>query len=239
MEKLIRDYKVVLNNLIETENNQVLTKVSCKVQIPSRFIDVSLAEVSTQIYSLGCFPIILETGHYAVINVNAIIELCPFKILTTKIEDVLYHEFYFNPGDVVIKNTTLVKRDSIMYNLFDEFIFKGKIPWYINYEDLGKLFDTSKENAGCNIAENLETIELIASLVTRSSSDRSKYIRNVITTYEEATGDNIDFIPLMSVFYAVNSTLNKIAGNYFNDGVVSALINKTTSVDTIENILRS
>jgi len=126
-----------------------------------------------------------------------------------------------------------------MYNIFDEFIFKGKIPWYMGYEDVGKLFDTADSHAGSAVASNYEVIELIASMVTRSKDDRTKYIRSVAKTDEDFNDSKISYVPLSSIFYSVNSTVNKIAGSYFSDGVVSALVTPTTKVDKIESILRA
>jgi hypothetical protein len=156
-----------------------------------------------------------------------------------EIDEVEYHQFEFRAGDVVIKNTEVVRDDLLMYNIFDEFIFKGKIPWYMDYEDVGKLFDTAKSHGGSDVAGNYEVIELIASMVTRSKDDRSKYIRSVAKSYADTVSSKIDFVPLSSIFYSVNSTVNKIAGSYFSDGVVSALVTPTTKVDKIESILRA
>jgi hypothetical protein len=109
----------------------------------------------------------------------------------------------------------------------------------MGYDDLGKLFDTAASHAGSNVGDNYEVIELIASMVTRSKEDRSKYIRSVAETYADVSDGKIDYVPLSSVFYSVNSTVNKIAGSYFTDGVVSALVVPTAKVDKIESILRA
>jgi hypothetical protein len=166
-------------------------------------------------------------------------ELNPFKTSIVLVDEIEYHLFEFNAGDVVVKNTTVVRDDLLMYNIFDELIFKGKIPWYVGYKDLGKLFDTAQANAGSSVGSSYEVIELIASMVTRDTNDRSKYIRFVAQSYADITSDKIDYVPLSSIFYSVNSTVNKVAGSYFTDGVVSALVTPTTKVDSIEKILRT
>lgn len=239
MSKLKRDANFVLSNLVEDKTGQVLTKVPCKIQVPVRFSEIGLGEIGINTYTYGLFPIILETGEYAVCNVNAIVQLNPYKLSITTIGEVDYHEFFFDAGDVVIKTTDLVRREAMLYNVFDEFIFKGKVPWYVDYEDLGKLFDTAKYHAGSNVAQNLEVIEFIASMVSRSVEDRTKYIRSVGSDYKDFTLDKIDYVALKSVFYSVNSTVNKLAGSYFSDGVTSALVVPSTQVEKIESILRA
>lgn len=239
MAKLIRDAALVMSNLVKNKTGQILTKTPCRIQVPVRFSEVGLGEIGINTYTYGLFPIILESGHYAVLNVNAIVQLNPQRLSIVTIDEVDYHEFYFDSGDVVIKASDLLKREALLYNVFDEFIFKGKIPWYVDYEDLGKLFDTAKYHAGSNVAQNLEVIEFIASMVSRSKEDRTKYIRTIGESYKDFSLDKIDYVALKSVFYSVNSTVNKLAGSYFNDGVTSALVVPSTQVEKIEKILRT
>lgn len=239
--KLKRDPQAVLSTLIQTPSGQVIAKENCKIQVPVRFSEgnVGLGQVGIQTFTYGLFPIILENGNYSVCNVNAIIELDPVKTLVVTLEDTDYHEFYFEPGSVIIKSLDLVQREALMFNVMDEFIFKGKIPWYVEYDDLGHLFDTAKQHANSNVAQNPEVIEFIASLITRSKQDRTKYIRNLAERYSDFNLDKIDYIPLSNVFYSAHSTVNKLAGSYFNDGVISALVTPSENVEQIEKILRS
>ena len=47
------------------------------------------------------------------------------------------------------------------------------------------------------------------------------------------------YIPLNSVYYAATNTVNKLAGNHFDKGVVSALITPTEEIEHIESLLRA
>lgn len=239
MSKYKRNPDLVKSMLVKNKSNQIFCKVDCKIQVPVRYSAVDLGQVGLDTYILGLFPIILDSGDYTVCNVNAFVELNPSKVSTVTIDDVEYHEFFFEKETVIIKNTSLVKRESLMYSMFSEFIFKGKIPWFVEYNDLGKLFDTADSHAGSKINKNLEVIEFIASLITRSKNDRSKYIRNTAKLYSDFTLDKLAYVPLSSIFYSVTNTVNKLSGSYFNDGVTSALVNPTTNVEKIEKILRA
>lgn len=239
MPKLVRDSAKVLAQLVENNAGEVITKQNCKIQVPVRFSTIGLGQIGINTHTYGLFALILDTGEYTVCNINSLIELNPSRLTIVDVNGVDYHQFEFEAYQVVIKTTTLVKRDSIMYNIFDEFIFKGKIPWYVDYEDLGKIFDSAKEYANSNVGSNQDVIEFIASLITRFKDDRSKPLRGRVTSYKEITNENVTYVPLNSVFYSVTSTLNKLAGSYFNDGVVSALVNKSTEVSQLESILRS
>ena len=234
-----RNAPAVLDQLKVSPAGQVITRAYCKIQVPARYMDIGLGQIGTETFVLGCFALMLEDGQYTVCNIASIVELNPFKTLTTMIDEVLYYEFYFEPGQVVIPTIDVLKRSDIMYNIFDEFMFKGKVPWYLNYEDIGKLFDTAKSHGGSNVGESLETIELIASMITRHVKDRTRPIRQVIQDYKELTPNNISYVGLNSIFYSVNSTLNKLAGAYFTDGITSALVTPTDNMSTIESILRA
>jgi len=236
---LVRDSSKVLSVLKELDGKQIITKVNCRIQVPVRYMSIELGQIGVDTYTLGCLAIILEDDTYAVLNVNALLALDPYKTITTKVDDVEYYEFYFTAGDVVFKDTTVIKREDIMFAIFNEFVFKGKIPWYMGYEDLGKLFDTSSEYAGSSIANSPETIEFIASMLTRGKDNRDKYLRSIIRSYKETTNDKIAYVPLMSVFYSVHNTVNRLAGSYFDNGITSSLVNPTDKVGSIEKILRA
>lgn len=234
-----RNAEVVLSNLHKNPTGQVLCKKNCKIQVPVRFSEVGLGEIGMTVFTYGLFALILESGEYSVLNVNSILELNPYKITMVTIDDVDYHEFHFDAGQVVIKTSSLIQSNTLIYNVMDEFIFKGKIPWYVGYEDVGKLLDTAKYHADSDVGQNPEVMEFIASMITRSAEDRTKYIRSVAETYEDFDVKNISYVPLKSVLWSVNNTVNKIAGSYFSEGVVSALVNPSHSTEQVERLLRT
>jgi len=67
------------------------------------------------------------------------------------IKDEPYIEFQFEAGDTVIYTTALVVTDTLTYYMYDQFIAKGNIPWYMNYFDIANMFDTADEHAGVNL----------------------------------------------------------------------------------------
>ena len=230
---------MVLSQIKENSAGQIIAKSNMVIQVPVRFSEIGLGEIGINTFTYGLLAIILESGDYAVLNVNALLELDPYKLSIVTVDEVDYHQFHFEAGQVVIKTTDLIKQDGLLFNVFDEFIFKGKVPWYADYEDMGKLFDTAKHHAGSNVAQIPEVIEFIASMVSRSNKDRTKYIRTVGMKYSDFTINDIDYVPLKSVFWSVTSTVNKLTGSYFSDGVTSALVTPTAKIDRIERVLRA
>lgn len=241
MNKLKRDKDKVLKRLKVDKDHRVFTTMPCVIQIPARWAEpnIKLGAIGLSNFAYGLFPVIFEDGTYSVINICGYVELDPLKTTIKKIGEVDYYEFSFEANQVLFKTTKLVKRDEVIYAILNELIFKGKVPWYVDYNDLGKLFDTAKKHANSNVGNNPEVMEFIASMVTRTTKDRSTYLRTQVKDYKDIQNGLVAYVPLKSVLYSVNSTVNKIAGSYFNEGVVSALVNPTNKAEKIEKILRA
>lgn len=236
--QLRRDSAAVHANLHELPSGAVVTTKACKIYVPVRFSERGLAELGVETYVVGLFPIVMEEEFYAVCMVNAMLQIKPTSMLRVKIQGIDHYEFSFDAGSVIIADTKLVKNSNITYYLFDEVLSKGRVPWYLNYDDLGNIFDTAKKHADANVGHNKEITHLIVSMIARDKKDRTRYYRSVIQDKSELVTNPPVFIPLRSVVYGATNTVNKLAGSYFNDGTVSALVSPATRVEPIEAILR-
>ena len=236
---LRRDANRVRSCLKELANGQLLCTEACRIQIPTRYADINIAQIGIETHVYGIFALILSDGSYSVTKINAMVHLMPRRTTTVTIENRDYYEFSFEANDVIVASTSLVKRDAMMYNILDEFFFQGKVPWYVNYNDLGTIFDSAKYHAGSNIADSYASIELIASLVSRSEHDLTKYYRSTIADKPDDQLPEPAYNSLNDVFYSATNTLNKLAGSYFKDGVISALVTKTQTVSHLERLLRA
>jgi hypothetical protein len=239
MKPTVRDAGKVLSQLSDLPNKPIIAKVGLSIQIPVRFREIELAQIGASTFVYGLFAIILDTGEYALCNVNAYVELGPTAVDIVQVDDVDYYNFHFEPGQVVIKTKELIARANLIYKAIEEFVFKGKVPWYIDYEDMGKLFDTANFHAKSK-AEFLPSVtEFMAAYAARSKGDRIKYIREVATNYAGFDKKYLEWVPLRSVYWSAPGTVNKLAGAYFSDGVVSALVNPSERTEKIERILRT
>lgn len=235
MANLKRDLNKVLSQLF-VSGNTVMTKSYCKIQVPKRFEDRDLCIIGRQISVYGLFALILEDGSYAVRNTMAMMQIEPYKTETVLVNGVEYYEFHFYPNSVVISNTSLVKEATVVYYVMDELIFQGKIPWYIGYEDMAKILDSSSKHAGSSVNSTLETIEMIDSAIARESDDLLKPYRYSASQGSKAA---MSFVPMVNVYFSAAGTVNKLGGNYFQDGVIAALVNPSTETSTVEEVLRA
>lgn len=236
--KLRRDAPAVLKIIKELPDGRMVVTKPCKIYIPKRFADYGMAMVGVETHILGMFAIVVNDEYYAVNTLCAMVSIEPTQTNKIKMQGDEYYEFVFAAGATLVTNLDLVKTDTLTYLIFDEFFQKGYIPWYMGYEELGKIFDTAKKHAGANIGMQREVIQLIASIVARDPSNRTKYYRTLVKTPEDLLAKPPAFIPLMSVQYAATNTMTKLGGSYFGKGLNSALIDPAERSERIESILR-
>lgn len=235
---LVRRPGKVYDALHDLPNKPVIAKQPIKVIFPVRFAEINLAVIGEESYVYGLFAII-SGDSYAVCNLNAYVELGKASISKALYEGQEYYEYSYEPGDIVIRTKEIMARSNLIFSSIDEFIFKGKLPWYVNYEDVGKLYETAEKFAGTKAKINPAVMEFLAAYIARKKSDRTKFIREGAKSKDDFTLDKLSWVPLRSVFWSAPGTVNKIAGAYYADGVVSALVTKNQKVETVEGILRA
>lgn len=236
---LVRDASRVHAALKELPDGSVVTTKGCKIYIPQRYVDKKMAYVGLDNYIIGIYAIVVEDKYYGVSTINSMIPIDPTDSNKIRIDEDDYIEFIFDPGSTVFKSTNLVKTDTIVYRIFDEFFDRGHVPWYISYEDLGGIFDSAPEFAGARIGQNREVTELLASTVARDPHDRTQYYRTSVTSLAQSVSNPPIYLPLRSVQYAATNTTAKLGGAYFQQGIVSALNDASTRSERIERILRT
>lgn len=236
---LVHDATRVQSYLRELPDERLVAVKPVKIYIPSRFAERNLASVGIETHICGIAGIVIEEKYYAVLLANAMLRIEPTSTLKVMIEEEEFYEFSFDAGATVLATTQVVKQDTLVFRIYDEIIAKGRAPWYLGYDELGKLFDTAKPLAGANIGQNHEVTELLISMIARDPSDRTKYYRQTVKSREELRTRPPAIIPLRSVQYSATNTVNKLAGSYWNDALDSALVSPGDRVERIEKILRT
>lgn len=238
ISKLKRDASKVHACLKELEDGSLITTKGCKIYIPSRFTECQLAVVGNETQIVGIFAICVDDQFYGVSIANAMMRIEPTNTTTVDINGEEYYEFSFEAGSTVVSSVGLVKVDTLVYLIYDEFVAKGHVPWYMSYIDLGKLFDTSLHHAGVKLGANHAILELIASVIARDPDDRTKYYRQTVKSMEEVLARPPAMIPFRSVTFGATNTTAKLMGAYFDEGITSALVNPSQRSEKIEELLR-
>lgn len=236
---LTRDASKVTETLEELSDGRLVTKKGCKIYIPARFSEQDLAYLGVNNYIVGIYAIVVDDLYYGVSTVNAMINIDPTDTNKVKMEGDAYIEFVFAPGSTVFKSINLVKIDVLTYKIYDEVFSKGRVPLYLDYDDLGGIFNTAKYHANANLGSSGEVTELIASMISRDPENKNKYYRTTINSLADVREKPPAFIPLRSVAYAATNTTTRLGGSYFDKGVVSALVNPSDRVERIESLLKA
>lgn len=237
--RFIRDPAKVHEALAQLDDGRVVALKPVKIYSPVRYAERNLAYVGAEVYILGIFGITVEDQYLGVSLLNTMVHIEPTTINRVQVDGDDYHEFVFEEGASVFTSNVLVRLDTLVYDIYDEFIAKGYVPWYMNYVDLGRIFDTAKEFADANIGENPEITQLIASIIARDPKDRTRYYRTIIKDGKQLQEVMPLFVPLKSVQYSATNTTTKLGGAYFQQGVISALNNPSTRVERIESVLKA
>lgn len=208
-----------------------------KIYVPERYAEKQLAVVGSETFILGIHAITTGDEYYAVSRIDAMMRICPTAINTVKFDQDTYLEFVFDAGAVVLATTGLVMTDTLVYQIFDEHISKGNVPWAIAYDDLARLFESSDKHAGVHLANQHSILAMIAASITRQKANRAQYYRHGLTTESDKQTVERVVIPLRSVTYGATNTTSKLVGAYWNDGLTSALVNPAEKQEKIEELL--
>lgn len=236
MVQLIRDPVRVQSHLKERDGS-VYTDAPCRIQVPARYQDRHLVSISSEVYIVGIFALIIE-GYYSVSITNAMMRINPSSTERVDVNGVEYLEFHFEKGDQVIYSTDLIKNDTLVYYIYDEHVAKGRIPWYLNYFDLSRLFETAELHGGINLG-NRAVIDLILSTIARNPKDYTQLYRHILTKPKDIETNPPAIVPFRSVIWNTSDTTSKLIGAHFGDSVTSALVNPSERVERIEELLRT
>ena len=220
-------FKKIKNTIIVTEDITVV--------FPERYGNRDLAQIGSTVDVMSIYAILDSKKNYAIVNKLIMQNLSPYNITDISIDNKIYKELHFNAGDVFMTNTTLVKTNTLIYNVFDEFFTKGNIPWFLSYDDLSDILIASKEYTGSDIGKNPIAVEILASLIARNPDDKTQYYR----TLKEHKKILPVYTGLNNIFYSFDNTGAKLVGGYFGQGVPNAIVVPETKSSEVTKILRA
>lgn len=232
-----RDASVIHAGLVEQPGGILLAKEALKIYTPRRFEAKKLAVIGSEIRIVGIFAIAIGEV-YGVSKVIAMMPITPSSTTIVTIDGDDYYEFSFDKGAVVCPNTNLVRDDSLAFKVYDEIMAGGHIPTFFSGEDLAKLFESAKYHANINLAPTNAPLEMIAASISRDPKDLRRYYRHVISKIEDQDKTPPRFIAFRNVIYGATNTTARLMGSYFDDGLMSALVNPAEKSEGIETILR-
>ncbi len=238
-QQFIRDAARVRSAWKVTTKDEMVAVYPVKIYIPARYKQSDMAIFENEKSFMGIFAMVVDDSFYGTSLVSSFVRSEPTAINDVVIDDEDYIELYYEPGARIMTNINLPKVDSFLYRISDEFIAKGRVPWFMGYEDLGKLFENSGYYNGRQIGYNPQINEMVAATMCRSPDDIKTYFRQRRSV--ESIGSDVKptVIPLRAVSYGATNVIAKLMGPYFDENVTSALVSPGQRVENIERLLRT
>lgn len=206
---------------------------SLVVYIPQRYSVHNLLKLEDTVTTLGVVDLIINDTFQAGLLMLATIEMEPDEVTMVMIGESQYVKLTLSHDSKFICDTERIADSSIVYSLWMECVARGKLPYFIGYDELSTLFDRSKSLCDQNINVDHVVLELIYSHLCRDQDNLAIQYRH--TDMKKP----FDMIALRNVGYATTSTTSKLIGSYFSDALNSSLIQHTTNHSEIEDLLRS
>lgn len=230
-----RNPKKVHAALEKTDDGAVIAKKACAIYLPRKWRDKDLVHIANEIYITAIYALVVEDQDYAISVVNTMIRVNPNTINEVVIDDTDYLEMVFDPGDQVFANTDVVVNKKLLYSIFDEIVTHGNVPAFMNYLDLGRLFETAESFGDTRLASSPTILQMLLSMIARDPNDKMRYFRQV------STGDDLEqvaYVSLQSSIYGPTNTTARMIGANFSDNLNAAMIHPSEQEEDIEHILR-
>lgn len=239
LSTLTRNREKVRANLVKLDDSSVVAREGCKVYVPQRYVNKGLAGVGETVWSAGEFVMVTDSGYYCTMLVPAIINLSPTEVRQIKLDGNPYYELAFAAGSVVIETTWIPKSDTCIPPLFNELIINGNVPYGYSLFDLAKCFHLAQKYAGFKMGANPQVFETIVNIISRDPDDLNKQYRSVPFALADVYKKPPVIVGLRNPAVTSTNTVAKLIGSYFQDGIVSSLINPSDRVEGVEALLRS
>lgn len=226
---LKRDKEYVQKTILKKEDGYYTTKKTI-IEFPKWYEDKGLYEISDNTFLFGIFAIIVD-DKYSVSRIPTVINTTPLMVKEVEREDGVYIQLLYGPGDKFINSTSVLMQPYLSYEYFHGYYMMANMPWYITDEDLVRTMDNTTRYAGNNLGNSEIANEVLAAFVSRTPEDKRIF-------YRTHPNGKPYYVGLMDVRFSTLSTLNKLAGNYPEESLVSALVNKEKRPTTLENHAR-
>jgi len=225
-----RDSLYIQSNIIE-KDNKFFTKEKTIIEFPKWYADKDLMEIiDNEYYIYGIFAIKIN-NKYSVSIIPTMINTTPIIIKEIKINEIDYYQFIYNKNNCIINNKSVVKKELLSYNMFENFFIRAKIPWFLEYKDLIKIMDNLNKYAKSPLGDNYLASELVISFIARSK-------KNLKTFYRLDLKNDIEYVDLLNPYYSSLNTVAHLAGGYFQENLVSAILDKEKETSKLEELVR-
>jgi len=184
------------------------------VTVPKFYEQHGFLSISNTVQVLGILNLNINSSVKTNLIITNMLEMAPSDIDND--QDNYYFTFYKN--DPFLVNRFIIKGFKILYRIFVVFFRLGKIPKFLEYEDVVRIFDNTKEINDVTLHVGREIFSMQVAHIFRDSKDPSKFYRLTDMKKEPK------IVGLGNVLYSPLSATAKMLGSYFDDGLTGAML---------------
>lgn len=227
---MLKRDKNFIDSIVYFKDGGYYCKEPVTIEFPKWYQDKQLFDISDNTYLYGVFAIVCGEK-YSVSIIPTVLVTSPILITEIDRDGVPYFQLRFGKDDKIIDNEKVIQHSFLSYNFFDAYWMQGKIPWFIEEKDLCYILDNMVQYGASNLGINQVSNEVVTSFVVRAKDDKSIFHRlQPVRPYT--------YVDIMDVRYSTLSTVSKIAGNYWDEAVVSAFVQPEKTPNNLENQAR-
>jgi len=201
------------------------------VYVPERYMKAGFCDIDLVVTILGIFIVQYSDKHYTLINMPVRIKLYPSRFEVETINGTPYVKFYIPKGKQ-FSDLVIVQSSDTIKPLFAEFIVKGNIPVFIQYEDLRETFEVMSELTGFNIADDKVAISQLIALVARCEEDTTRIWKSRLPK------DKLKWVGLANVGESRLDSYSRIIGAYLTEALTKSLLEDNAPENPIEKLLK-
>lgn len=222
----------------DSENSVMRATEEFSILFPSHWLNGKLGYVDG-IYRVTGLLTYVVGNSYAVSLVPSMMPLTPTSTTEVKIGKLNYMVLSWEDGDVICPNTSLPSSKSLLYEIYNEIIAKGKQPAYFNYSNRANLLYSSKRFADVDLGGSQPLEAIFAANCIRSADDMTMALRETFETQEDYDNKEGVVIPFQNVSYGTTNATSRVLGSRLGQAMVTELVSDNDTNESIEDLLRT
>ena len=225
---LTRDPKYILGLLEETKDDRIIVKKPLDVIYPENYLTKKLAKLDQDLTVLGIVALVdPQTNKYAVLSIPGMITIPITEMKQFTYQEDVYRVLSLDAYDTLVLNTNIVKDETLDYYM------------YLNYLDILNIYSKDSYYIGQNLIDIPQVLEMLLANIARDPKNDKFMYRDKLKSMDDIKTNPPSWVPLRNVSLGSVDTYSKLMGSYFEEGLTSALADKSKKMTRIEKVLRS
>lgn len=218
----------------EVNGQWIFVGEKLEIYIPEIYKDRGLLMMGESVTSLAIFEIRINDTFSAQILALMRVVIEPVSDHRVTEDGYKYIVLTLLRDSVFLANKHIVKDGNLIYDIFVTFLALGKVPPYLDYNSIHRLFDNDDKHCGVNLKVNHCVFEMIYAHMHRDEKDPYAFYRNTRMDKPPV------IVPIHQISHGPISSSARVIGSYLSEGLTSALVDENQhQPSVIENLFRA